>query len=339
MNTAASPPVAGSPPGTTPVGVVVIGRNEGDRLLACLRSVCAPGRQVVYVDSGSTDGSVERSRDLGADVVALDLRQPFTAARARNAGFRRLLELQPEAGYVFFVDGDCEVDGRWLETATRFLDEHPDMAVACGRRRERHPERSVYNLLCDLEWDTPVGEARACGGDAVMRVSALQQVQGYRSDLICGEEPELCIRLRQAGWRIWRLPAQMTLHDAAMLHFGQWWTRTRRTGYAYAQGTALHGAPPERHWVRESRRAWLMGLVVPLATTLLCIVMGPWALLLLCIYPLQFIRLGLRGPRAPRERWWRAAALVAGKFPEMLGQLKFLLDRLTRRQARLIEYK
>lgn len=323
------------------VGVVTIGRNEGERLQRCLESICNTTRRIVYVDSGSNDGSVGLSRAMGIEVVELDPRLPFCAARARNEGCARLLESYPGLEYVFFVDGDCEVRPGWLEQACHFLDEQPQVAVVWGRRRERYPERSVYNLLCDIEWEGPAsaGETKACGGDALMRVAAFRQVKGYRPDLICGEEPELCVRLRQAGWRIWRLGNEMTLHDAAMYRFGQWWKRMVRGGYAYAQGASLHGAPPERHWVAESRRAWIWGLFIPLAILLLIGLVGWWAILLLIIYPLQIIRLAVRGKRSARENWWRAGALVISKFPEMMGEMKFVLDRLRGANSRLIEYK
>jgi GT2 family glycosyltransferase len=321
------------------IGVVVIGRNEGARLMRCLESVRNAAGRVIYVDSGSSDDSVAMSRGLGASVIELDLQTPFTAARARNEGFRKLLEQQPTLTYVFFVDGDCEVIGGWLEASGQFLDRHPDVAVVCGRRRERYPERSVYNMLCDIEWDVPTGETKACGGDALVRVDAFRQVNGYRPDLICGEEPELCVRLRQAGWRIWRLGQDMTLHDAALYRFSQWWRRMLRSGYGFAQGVQLHGAPPERHWVPESRRAWIWGLCIPLLVLSLAPALHWWALLLLGVYPIQVVRIALRGKRSARENWFRAGALVLGKLPEMLGQLKFLMDRHRHVQSRLIEYK
>ena len=320
-------------------GVVAIGRNEGKRLEKCLKSAVGSVCLVVYVDSGSTDGSIELARAMGVEVVALDMRVPFTAARARNEGFRRLREMAPDLAVVQFVDGDCEIIPDWFRKAVEFLEAHPEVAVVCGRRRERHPERSIYNMLCDIEWDTPIGNTKACGGDAMMRVDAFEAVNGYRATLIAGEEPELCVRLRAANWRIWRLDEEMTLHDAAITRFSQWWTRTLRAGYAFAQGADLHGMPPERHGVRESRSAWFWGLGVPMAVSGLALLWGAWASALLLVYPLQVFRLSMRGTGSVRENWWHAAFLVLGKFPEVLGQMKFLSNRYFGGQARVIEYK
>src|SRR5262249_504972 len=196
-------------------------RNEGERLRRCLESA-STGAAVVYVDSGSTDGSAGWARDYGAEVVELDMTIPFTAARARNAGFRRLKETAPRLLYVQFVDGDCELAEGWLEKAVSFLGSHAGIGFVCGRRRERHPKKSMYNWLCDQEWDRPNGEADACGGDAMILAKAFEAVGGFRDDLIASEEPELCVRLRAAGYRIWRLDLEMTLHDASMTRFGQW---------------------------------------------------------------------------------------------------------------------
>jgi GT2 family glycosyltransferase len=194
-------------------------------------------------------------------------------------------------------------------------------------------------MLCDMEWDTPVGEAKACGGDALMRVSAFQNVKGFQPSLIAGEEPELCVRLRASGWKIWRLNEEMTLHDAAMTRFGQWWSRSKRCGYAYAEGAHLHGAPPEMHRVKESRRVLIWGLGIPLVIVSLVIWLGTWGMVLLLVYPAQIIRLALRGTLSVKENWWRALFLVLGKFPEALGQLNFFYNRLAGKTARLIEYK
>jgi GT2 family glycosyltransferase len=325
---------------TARLGVVVIGRNEGQRLERCLGSLCGMMDRTVYVDSGSVDDSVAASRALGASVVELDRSTPFTAARARNEGFRTLLDAHPSLEYVFFVDGDCEVVAGWVETAVQFLEQHPETAVVWGLRRERYPDRSIYNLLCDIEWSSiPFGEASGCGGDSVMRVEPFRQANGFRPELICGEEPELCVRLRKAGWRIWHIDSEMTLHDAALYRFSQWWRRMTRGGYAFALGAHLHGKPPERHWVWECRRAWLWGLWIPIAILGAAILLGPWALAAFLVYPLNIVRLATHIPGCARRRWLRAGGLVVSKFPEMLGQIKFLWDRMRGVRPLIIEYK
>jgi GT2 family glycosyltransferase len=313
------------------VGAVVIGRNEGARLVACLASLRGISR-LVYVDSGSSDGSVAAARAAGAQVIELDLARPFTAARARNAGLAALAADPP--AYVQFVDGDCVLRDGWIDTARAFLDTRPKAAVACGRRRERYPGASVYNRLCDREWDTPVGPAAACGGDALARFEAVQAAGGFRESLIAGEEPELCLRLRRAGWEIWRLDAEMTWHDAAMTRFGHWWRRSRRAGHAFAEGAALHGRPPERHWVAESRRALAWGVALP-ALALALTALTPFGLLLLLAYPGQVLRLAVREGPGHRAAWERAFFLTLARFPEALGVLGFHLGR----RGRLIEYK
>ena len=186
------------------------------------------GFAIVYVDSDSADGSVELARSLGAEVVQLDLTRPFTAARARNEGFERLSQINPDMRFVQFVDGDCEVAKGWIATALQVLQENPEVGVVCGRRRERFPEQTVYNHLADLEWDSPVGEAKACGGDAMMRVEAIRKVGGYNPLIIAAEDDEVCLRIRREGWKVLRLDCEMTLHDMAMTRFGQWWRRSTR---------------------------------------------------------------------------------------------------------------
>lgn len=313
------------------VALVLIGRNEGTRLVAALASVPAGIAPIVYVDSGSTDGSVTAAEASGARVVRLDMARPFTAARARNEGFAALAGEAPD--YVQFIDGDCTLDPGWIDTAVAFLQANPQAAVACGRRRERRPDASVWNWLCDMEWDTPPGRAKACGGDALIRAAAFAKVGGFDPTLIAGEEPELCVRLRAAGWEIWRLDAEMTLHDADMNRFGQWWKRMRRGGHAFAEGAALHGHPPERHFVRETRSALAWGVVLPAVAVVGALLFDPLALLLLLAWPIQIIRL------TPRLGLTRAFFLTLGKLPEALGVAEFWWGRISGSRRGLIEYK
>ncbi len=312
------------------VDAVVIGRNEGARLLACIESLQGQVRRVVYVDSGSTDGSVEAAEAAGAEVIALDMSVPFTAARARNTGLKALRSAPPD--FVQFIDGDCALRDGWMDRALRFLTDNLRAAVVCGRRRERHPEASVYNTLIDAEWDTPVGEAKACGGDALMRFQAVNAVGGYREDLIAGEEPELCLRLRGRGWTIWRIDVEMTWHDAGIARFGQWWKRTERAGHAFAEGAARFSTPQQPHWRAEVQRIWIWGVGIPLAALLLS-VLHPGFVALLLAYPLQVLRL------SGRMGWPAAFFNTLGKFPEAVGAVRYYTRRMGNEAPRLIEYK
>lgn len=335
-------PIFVQPSAKPSIGVVVIGRNEGDRLRVCLEAALAQCARIVYVDSGSTDGSRELAQRLGAEVVLLDTARPFTAARARNAGWRRLVAADPVPRYVQFLDGDCEMDAGWLEAAQRRMEADPGLAVVSGRQRERFPEASIYNLLCDVEWDVPVGPALACAGNACMRMEALQAVGGFDDALIAGEEPELCFRLRRAGWRLERLAAPMCLHDASMHSWRQWWQRTKRSGFAYANGHHLHGSSPERYDRREVYSILAWGLLLPMATLILAWI-HPLGWLLLLAYPLQVLRLWRMFRKEGRIDAARclpyAVHCVAGKLPSLIGLLKFYRLRLAGRRAHLIEYK
>jgi GT2 family glycosyltransferase len=323
------------------VGVVAIGRNEGQRLRACLTSVLHDCPTVVYVDSGSTDGSVELARSLGAIVVELDTATPFTAGRARNEGFAHLpanIEL------VQFVDGDCEIAANWIATAVAALQMQSSTVIVCGRRRERFPDASIFNRLCDMEWNTPIGRAQACGGDFMVRAAAFREVGGFDPTVIAGEEPEMCFRLRVKGWTIERLDGEMTLHDAAMTRVGQWWKRNIRSGHAYAQGYAMHGGPPD-FWRRRQVRSIVYWTCVPPIAAIALLVLAPhhwWvAICPLLLYPALMLKTadGRRRKDSIGDAVLYAGAAVLGKFPQFLGVVKYRSAQRRGGKHTIIEYK
>lgn len=343
------------------LGVVAIGRNEGPRLRGCLESVRQIAQAVVYVDSGSTDDSVAIARELGVEVVLLDPTQRFSAARARNAGFQKLRQSVPTLEWVQFVDGDCEVVAGWFEVAVGQLVQRPELAVVCGRRRERYPEASVYNAICDLEWDTPVGEALASGGDALMRVSAFTGVSGgglengdggggggFNHDLIAGEEPELCDRLRQKGWKILRLPEEMTRHDVAMTHFKQWWRRQVRSGYG---GLDVEQRLHAHYFSREIWRARMWGIVWPMLVLVtglgagMMLGWGPGMLassVVFLLWPVQMLRIARIGRRrglALKVALAYGLLGMLGNWAQLVGQVNCLRDRWRGRRSAIIEYR
>ncbi|MEM7364360.1 MAG: glycosyltransferase [Pseudomonadota bacterium] len=326
------------------MGVVIIGRNEGDRLKRCIRGFLSQdlALDIIYVDSNSSDDSVAFAESKGLQIINLDMSIPFSAGRARNEGFQALIKRNPALKYIQFVDGDTDVGTGWLDAAVTWLDNHSEDAVVWGRRKELYPEHSIYNAACDVEWgNTPPGYCPNCGGDFMARVDAYGEVGGFNPSVVAGEEPELCFRLREQGWKIYRLDHLMTWHDAAMFTFGQAWQRQVRSGHAYLQGASMHGGSPERFNVRQSVRPWIWGGFIPL-----CIVGGAlvshWAFVLTLIYPAQMIRMLMyelrRGSPFPIAIYL-AVFNVIGKFAEIQGQFKFIRNRLTGALPTIIEYK
>lgn len=320
------------------VSAVIIGRNEGERLVRCLASMQGMVGRMIYVDSGSTDNSVAAARAAGAEVVELDLTRPFTAARARTAGFEALKASGEMPAFVQFVDGDCALQGGWLEAGQQALSEDPELGIVTGWRSEIYPDRSIYNALCDFEWHRPAGEILTCGGDMMVRSAAFEAVNGFDETVIAAEDDEFCIRVRSQGWNMRRLPLKMTLHDAAMTRFSQWWSRAVRSGHGFAQVGYLH---PE-YFVRERKRVLVYGAVLPVLA-LVGLVFSLWiTAVVLMLYGANYVRTaqGLqREGLSWREAFRHSVLLTLSKLPNFEGMLTFWWRRLRGLKMNIIEYK
>ncbi len=333
----------------TEIGVVVIGRNEAARLDRSLSSVLENGSQVVYVDSGSTDQSLDIAKSLAVETVALDSARPFTAARARSTGFRYLMSRHPNLEFIQFVDGDCEIGGGWIHAAAEFMASHPEVGVVCGELTERDASQSIYKRLSAMEWVRPVGETEASGGIAFVRVEAFQAVNGFAETLIAGEEWDLCFRMRQEGWRIWRLPEAMAVHNAGLKSLSQWWIRSMRCGHVYAERAALYGKQAADQGIPQIWSAAFWGLALPLAISalaLVSIIWLPWIWVgvgaLWCTYGILLGRV-VRHRRRCGDRFTDAllyaSFCILSKFAHVVGALRYWSSHLRGKQRLLIEYK
>jgi glycosyltransferase involved in cell wall biosynthesis len=325
-------------------GIVVIGRNEGRRLLAVLKDLLQQHRPIVYVDSGSSDGSADNARALGIDVLALDPVRPFSAARARNEGAQMLTDRHPALTCIQFLDGDCFMAPGWLDAAEAALLADDRCAIVLGHQREERPHASVYNLLFALEWRSPSGPLSNYGhltGNMMVRRAVFESLGGFRPEVIAGEDSEFGVRAQLAGHAARKLDLPMTVHDADMHRFSQWWMRAVRAGHAIGQRAQLHGNGPLRDCAKERRSTWFWGVGLPLAIVLAAPATHGASLLLLAGY----LTLGWRIARFrlsigddEREARLYAAFTVLGKYANGLGLLKYHVNRLLGR-VRIIEYK
>ncbi len=324
------------------LGIVIIGRNEGERLKRCLQSVLGQTDIIVYVDSGSSDGSVEYAESKGVKTIRLDMGIPFSAARARNTGCDYLFAEIPELSYVHFIDGDCELFDGWCDEAVRWLELNPACVVVAGRLKERFPEISIYNLLCDIEWDTPVGKVKSCGGIFTIRKKAFIEVQGFNPAVVAGEEPDLCYRLRQRGGEIHRIDVLMAKHDADMKRFSQWWRRSKRSGYGYALGYFLHKGDGSNICVRECLRIWLWAFLFPGGVFVATFFFSSWWSLGVLVYLFQFIKIFFGSKKkkmGSRKASIYAFFMIIIKWPQFFGQLLFLREKFSQKPPGIIEYR
>jgi GT2 family glycosyltransferase len=329
---------------TDRLGIVVIGRNEGDRLIACLTSLRGLDCAVVYVDSGSSDGSSTRARPLCNRVIELDPARPFSAARARNEGFEAITSDHASLSYVQFVDGDCTVLPSWLDRACEAMDSDAARAVLIGPLLERRPEASIYNRLCELEWRSPAGDLRnfgALGGIMLVRVSVFARLGGFNTQVIAGEDSEFGVRVSASGFKITKIDTPMATHDADIHRFSQWWRRAVRGGHAIGQRFSLNGRGVMRDCARERRSVLIWGAALPLTIVLLAPFTSGLSLLLAGGYLAlgwRIVRYRLSRGDSHSDARLYARFVVIGKFAEAIGLLKFHLNRISGRY-RTIEYK
>ena len=306
---------------------MIIGRDEGERLRKCILSVVSRLDHVVYSDSGSIDGSADLAHELGASVVVLDTSSPFSAARGRNVGFAKLMAIAPDTEYVQFIDGDCELLPEWLDAGKGFLQGNPQHVVVCGRLRERHPDASIYNRLCDIEWNGPVGDIEACGGIFMIRAKVFSEIGGMDIAVAAGEEPEMCLRLRRRGWLIARIDREMAWHDANMTNLGQWWQRSVRFGSGSIDVCSRTGGQVYAAHVRRAR-LWTIGWII----VLLCVIAAkplfyeaiylPAVLAVIAIYPLQILRIVAKVRRkglSLSEALVYGSLMMISKWAELYG--------------------
>ena len=326
------------------IGLVVIGRNEGQRLLLSLQSMQSSRCPIVYVDSGSSDNSVEIARPLVSCLHQLDPQTPFSAARARNEGFEQLMALFPTLQFIQFVDGDCVICEGWLAAAAAAMQQDNKRAAIVGHLQELNPELSVYNRMCAMEWRSPAGDLTnfgALGGISMIRADVFKQLGGFKANVIAGEDSEFGVRLSLAGYKVTKIDHLMAIHDANMTTFQQWWKRAVRGGHAIGQRSDLNGNTVAQDCVKERKSTLVWGVFLPILALFLLIFAGPWSLLILFAY--VFLAAKVYFYRRKQGENSRDALTYAQYMPFVkmangLGLLKFYVNK-TKHSYEIIEYK
>jgi cellulose synthase/poly-beta-1,6-N-acetylglucosamine synthase-like glycosyltransferase len=317
------------PPSKAQVGVVLIGRNEAQRLRRVVAAACEQADYVVYVDSNSTDDSRELAASQGASVVHLTT-GPYTPSRGRQVGFEAVLGQCPDLPYVHFVDGDCVLAPGWIERSFHYLEAHRRAGAVFGRRREERCAESFYSRMMDIDWDHPAGEATNFGGDVLLRTEAVQRAGGWSAKTINAEDIDLSFRVRAQGWTIVRLADEMTQHDVRMSRFGEYWRRSVRAGYGFAEVGWRYRQGPGKLLLRRMASAVLYGFLLPLAALVLVFFWWPGAALIGLLYVRVFWVIALWARR--RGATWRtsldyAALNLACKSAAFVGVARYMHDR------------
>jgi glycosyltransferase involved in cell wall biosynthesis len=306
--------------------------NEEMHLQSSLEAIfnCRPlgyEIEVLYVDSGSTDRSVEIAAAVrGVEVIHLNHPRP-SAARARNAGLRRA-----KGEFVQLIDGDSVLQPGWLESALGLLERQRDVSCVFGRCIEMHPDQSIYMKVCGFDWYIPPGDRRFCGGNAMWRMSVITAHDYFNEELQVGEEPELCYRVRHTGGRIQCLDIPMVTHDLAMRRFSDYWNRGVSSGKGYAAIALRYWRNSEKMWLRET----LVNFAEP--TLWLMLLLFGWQLfgwvrtiaIIVTWWLLRSVQIAFTVRR--RNIGWRSALMYGlhcqfVRVPVALGQLKTLLGR------------
>jgi len=195
------------------LSVVVIARNEENHIEDCITSLLAAlssrdfSWEIILVDSASTDGTIEKAFHYPITIVQ--------EKRASSPSAGRFIGTSYSNGkYILFIDGDSTLDRNWLDEAVPVLEEMDDVAGVAGLRTH------VYHGQDDGTetgsggdvMDYQVGAVNTLGGPAAFRGRILRELGSYNPFLWGEEEAELCYRIRHAGYKLIRLPVQMTYH-------------------------------------------------------------------------------------------------------------------------------
>ena len=325
------------------IDCIIIGVNCEKTLERCIKSILSgtyPEQKIhiIYSDGGSADRSIAIAHSFSqVNVIKLNPEYP-TPGLGRNAGWKA-----GRSTYVQFLDSDTILDREWMIPAIDAM-KNPAVGAVRGYRKELHPERSFFNWIGDMEWNTTPGECDSFGGDVLIRRAALEETGGYDEELVGGEDPELSWRISQNGWKILMLDALMTSHDLAMLKTSQYLKRSFRSGYGFAAVQSRVAGTGSNFWKADMRRimrkgggffiflvAGILLLVLQqnylgIACSVLSIIAGSTMLLSPRLFKIEkFMRENNLNKTEAKKYAWHCVFVV---IPQLFGIIRFFIGRL-----------
>lgn len=201
------------------------GRHHLEMVLPSLEGQSYGDFDVTVVDNGSSDDSLAYLASGWPRLRVVALPKNLGFAGAVNRGIAAT-----NGRYVALLNNDMECDHRWLENLARELDRDPRLGFATSKIL-RHGDRGIVDcawidyytygrlgaagsgLPDDGSYELPRPTTSACGGAAIFRRVALDEVGGFDEDFgFYWEDIDACLRMVWAGWRGSYVPAAIAYH-------------------------------------------------------------------------------------------------------------------------------
>jgi glycosyltransferase involved in cell wall biosynthesis len=265
------------------LAVVLISKDQEWNIVRLIKSALRwtasfPSREIVLVDSASVDNTVDIASNYPINIIRLQSDQRLTAAAGRYVGYQKT-----SGDLILFLDGDMELCEGWVDRAIAVIQSGPDVAAVTGQvinlppstgsRAAPRSEPSYYG--------NSVTEVSYGGGATMYRRSVLKQVGTFNPYIYSEEEPELCLRIRYAGYRILSLEHPIAYHYSdppdRVSTLVERWRRNLNLGFGqvirYHFGTHLLWP-----YIKERGYGLLpgLGLMVGLISLLLSLVSQQW---------------------------------------------------------------